>query len=290
MAGNKRVYTPLRYPGGKAKLANFIKLVMQENDLVDGHYAEPYAGGGGIAIELLLQGYADTIHINDIDPGVHAFWNAVLNDTDHLCKRISSVCLSIPTWKRQRNIQRLCSDPFSFELGFSTFFLNRTNRSGIIKGGVIGGLNQDGNYKIDARFNRAELINRIEKIAYFKERIKLTNEDAISFLYRAERELPNKALIYLDPPYYVKGGELYRNFYKHGDHAEVESVVKNISKNWIVSYDNVPQIMKLYNWSKSIVYDLNYSAFEACTGSEAMFFSRKLKIPLVENPSRVKVA
>lgn len=290
MRSSRTIYTPLRYPGGKAKLANFLKLVLQENGLMDGHYAEPYAGGAGIACELLLQGYAQEVHINDIDPGVHAFWNAVLNQTEKLCQRISSVTLSVPTWKRQRNIQRKITDPTSFELGFSTFFLNRTNRSGIIKGGVIGGLDQTGNYKIDARFNRESLIKRIEKIAYFSDRVHLSNEDAISFLARIDRELPKKSLIYLDPPYYVKGGDLYKNFYKHSDHALVEEAVRALSQNWIVSYDNVPQIQDLYSWSRGIVYDLNYSAHTAGIGSEAMFFSARLKVPEAGNPSKVHVA
>jgi len=290
MSGSKSIYTPLRYPGGKAKLANFIKLILHENDLIDGHYAEPYAGGAGVAFELLLQGYTQEVHINDIDPGVHAFWNAVLNQTDELCRRISRVTLSVPTWKRQRNIQREITDPLSFELGFSTFYLNRTNRSGIIKGGVIGGLDQTGNYKIDARFNREKLIKRIEKIAYFSDRVHLSNEDAILFLARMDRELPEKSLTYLDPPYYVKGGDLYKNFYKHSDHARVESAVRTFSKHWIVSYDNVPQIQDLYSWSRGIVYDLNYSAHTAGIGSEAMFFSADLSIPEVENPSKVHVA
>lgn len=290
MASYKNVYTPLRYPGGKAKLANFIKLIFLQNDLMDGHYAEPYAGGAGVACELLLQGYAQEIHINDIDPGVHAFWNAVINQTEELCRRISSVTLSVPTWKRQRNIQREVTDPKSFELGFSTFFLNRTNRSGIIKGGVIGGLDQTGNYKIDARFNRSNLIKRIEKVAFFSNRIHLSNEDAISFLNRIDQVLPPKNLIYLDPPYYVKGGDLYKNFYKHSDHSKVEKTVRALKKNWLVSYDNVPQIQDLYSWCHGIIYDLNYSAHTASVGSEAMFFSKGLKVPKVDNPSKVIVA
>lgn len=157
----RHYHTPLRYPGGKAKLAPFLKLLIQENCLVDGHYVEPFAGGAGVAIDLLLSGYAFEIHLNDIDPGVYAFWHSVKYHPEELCRRISSSRLSVPAWRRHRNNHRRISDPCSLDLGYSFLFLNRTNRSGIISGGVIGGLDQTGPYKIDARFNRKELVKRV---------------------------------------------------------------------------------------------------------------------------------
>lgn len=272
-------YTPLRYPGGKAKLAPFVKELMKANDLIDGHYVEPFAGGAGIAIELLLSGYAFEVHLNDIDPGVHAFWYAVKNYPDEICRRISTSRLTIPAWKRHRNNHRRIMDPCSLDLGYSFLFLNRTNRSGIINGGVIGGIDQTGPYKIDARFNRKELIRRIEKIAYFGDRVHLYNLDALSFLDEIETKIPKRSLIYLDPPYYIKGSDLYQNFYRKQDHIDLARRIAGLKHNWIVSYDNVPEIRGLYQKWPSKAYSIQYSAHTSGAGSEIMFFKDTLRIP-----------
>src|SRR5215218_6813135 len=91
-------HSPLRYPGGKRKVANFIKLLMLENDLVGHAYAEPYAGGGSVALSLLYEEFASEIHINDLNQSVFAFWNAVLNETEALCRRISDVTVTMQEW------------------------------------------------------------------------------------------------------------------------------------------------------------------------------------------------
>jgi DNA adenine methylase len=240
--------TPLRYPGGKGKLTEFIKLVFEENDLLDGHYAEAYAGGAGIAINLLMLEYASCIHLNDIDPSVYAFWHSVINSSDELCKKIRDVKLDMTEWRKQKAIQRAPEKYDLLELGFSTFFLNRTNRSGIINAGVIGGNAQTGEWKIDARFNKVDLCRRIEKIALYRSRIRLYNLDAVSMINGVLPSLPQKSLIYLDPPYYDKADRLYKNFYKHDDHLAISKLVKKkIKIPWIVSYDNAPEIIEMYS-------------------------------------------
>lgn len=286
-----RFNTPLRYPGGKGKLTDFIRLVFEQNKLTDGHYVEPYAGGAGIAFSLLFLEYAIHIHLNDINKSVYSFWHSVLNEADELCKMIQDCEVTMDEWYKQKNIQCNPSQHTQLELGFSTFFLNRTNRSGIIKGGVIGGKNQDGKWKLDARFTKPDLIGRIKKIALYSDRISLYNQDAETFIQTIMPELPIKTLIYLDPPYYVKGEGLYENHYKHQDHARVARLVKTIAnKKWIVSYDNAPEICEFYRGFPQITYGLNYSAQSRYTGSEVMFFSPDLIIPDVENPSRLKAA
>lgn len=286
-----RFNTPLRYPGGKGKLTDFIRLVFEQNKLADGHYAEPYAGGAGIAFSLLFLEYAMHIHLNDINKSVYSFWHSVLNEADELCKMIQDCEVTMDEWYKQKNIQCNPSQHTQLELGFSTFFLNRTNRSGIIKGGVIGGKNQDGKWKLDARFTKPDLIGRIKKIALYSDRISLYNQDAETFIQTIMPELPIKTLIYLDPPYYVKGEGLYENHYKHQDHARVARLVKTIAnKKWIVSYDNAPEICEFYRGFPQITYGLNYSAQNRYTGSEVMFFSPDLIIPDVGNPSRLKAA
>ena len=283
------LYSPLRYPGGKGKLTNFVKKVVEENDLFGGHYVEAYAGGGGVALNLLLHNYASQIYLNDLNSAVYAFWHSVINSTDELCQSINDVRVNMTEWHKQRKIFDMPGKKSYLELGFSTFFLNRTNRSGILKAGVIGGRNQDGAWKVDARFNKKDLIGRIEKIAQYGSRIRLSNLDAKKFLQQTLPTLPSKSLVYLDPPYYVKGQGLYEDHYTHEDHRTIaEYVQSEIKHGWIVSYDNAPEIVEMYKQRRTITYGLNYSAQNRYQGTEAMFFSDELFIPNVENPAKVK--
>ncbi len=283
--------TPLRYPGGKGKLTNFLKLIFEQNGLLDGHYAETYAGGAGIALNLLAHSYASCIHLNDLNPAVFAFWRSVINQPEELCRAINDTKVTMEEWHRQKAILNSPANHSPLEVGFSTFFLNRTNRSGIIWGGVIGGKNQDGPWKLDARFNKDDLICRIEKIALYRSRIRLYNLDAAEWIKTILPTLPKKTLIYLDPPYYVKGRGLYENHYSHDDHVSVAKLVKkHITHHWIVSYDHTPEIIEMYKGYPTIAYGINYSAQDRYKGAEAMFFSKKLMIPDVKNPANLKVA
>ncbi len=283
--------TPLRYPGGKGKLTEFIKLIFEENELIGGHYVEPYAGGAGIAFNLLMLQYASCIHLNDVDPSVFAFWHSVLNSTEELCKKIRDAKLSLKERSLQKAIQTDMQKHTLLEVGFSTFYLNRTNRSGILNGGVIGGKAQDGEWKMDARFNKIELCRRIEKIALSRSRVRLYNLDAADLITGVLPSLPANTLVYLDPPYYKKADRLYRHHYKHADHQTIaDLVIQKISQPWIVSYDNVPEICKMYPQIPFIKYGMNYSAQECYKGSEVMFFNGNLSVPDVENPSTFKVS
>ena len=281
--------TPLRYPGGKGKLTDFIKLVFERNDLLDGNYVEAYAGGAAMAINLLVHSYASRIYLNDLNAGVYAFWRCVVDQPDDLCKAISSVKVTMDEWYTQKAIQENPTNHTPLEVGLSTFFLNRTNRSGIILGGVIGGKTQDGPWKLDARFTKPDLIRRIEKIALFSSRIRLYNKDAAAFIKDVLPTLPQKSLVYLDPPYYEMGIGLYKNHYRHDDHVAIAKLVKSeIKLPWIVSYDYAPEIIALYKWARSISYRMSYSAQDRYNGAEAMFFSRGLMVPDVKNPTKLK--
>lgn len=271
-------------------LANFIKSVITQNELLDGHYVELYAGGAGIAWPLLFEEYVSCVYINDINKAIFAFWKCVTEKPDELCKLISDTPVNIREWRRQKNILANPENHSTLDLGFSAFFLNRTNRSGIIKGGVIGGKSQTGKWKLDARFNKPDLIYRIQRIARYAGRIKISNQDAANFITEILPNLPRKTLIYLDPPYYIKGQGLYENHYIHPDHVQISKLMSNnVHVPWIVSYDNTPKIIELYKGFQRITYGLSYSAQDRYSGSEVMFFSNQLNIPMVEDPTKVKL-
>lgn len=267
-----RFVTPLRYPGGKGKFASFVKDLMELNNL-SGDYLEPYAGGAGVALDLLYNGYCQNIHINDFDVAVFNFWTAVTQDTDNFLQLLYNTEVSIDEWFKQREILEDPENHTQLEHGFATFFLNRTNRSGILKGGVIGGKKQTGTYKLDARYNKNDLSKRIEKIGKYKDRIRVYNCDALELLGRVDDLLPSDSLIYLDPPYYVKGQGLYRNFYVHDDHVKIRKALDKIKSKWIVSYDNCPEIKEIYAGYHQEDYELNYSAYYKTKGAEVMIYS-----------------
>ena len=281
-------YSPLRYPGGKGKLAKFMGAVARANDLSDGRYIEPYAGGAGIAWELLITGVVRRVVVNDISPHVSAFWRCVLGQTDDLCRRIREAPLTVEEWDRQKAVFARPEDSSTLDLGFSCFYLNRTNRSGILNGGLIGGRGQDARWCMDARFNREDLVRRITKIAECAGRIEVSCKDAIMFLRERWNSFGKKDLIYVDPPYFEKGRMLYYDAYGPDDHADVAKLLAELSgASWVVSYDDVDEIRRLYESAPRLEYSIGYSARRRARGREIMFFSKGMVIPELVAPMRV---
>ncbi|MCZ2901189.1 DNA adenine methylase [Burkholderia thailandensis] len=270
--------SPLRYPGGKWRVAPFFGRLLAANGLEGIDYAEPYAGGASLALSLLFQDKVGAIHLNDLDIAIYSFWWAVLKDNQRFIDRIATVEVTPDEWMRQRNIYLLGARADRFALGFATFFLNRTNHSGIMNGGMIGGKAQNGTWKLDARFNKVDLADRVARVGRYQRRIRLSNLDALAFLSRLKRQRGEK-LIYLDPPYFKKGPDLYLNAYGSDDHAKVREAVDGIEAPWIVSYDDVPEIRKLYTGVKARGFDLLHNARTTRTGREVLFFSNALRVP-----------
>lgn len=277
--------SPLRYPGGKTKLVAYVLETLEINELIGGTYVEPFAGGAGIAWYLLLNDKVKHVCINDINPSIYSFWYCVLYSTKELIKRIIDTPVTIDEWFKQKQVQE-CGDSTILDLGFSTFFLNRTNRSGIIKGGVMGGKNQNGKYKLDCRYNRDKLIQQIESIAKLSDRVTLTKKDAREFLVSDIQKIEEKCLINIDPPYYLKGKGLYQNFFEHHDHSELSDVIRTLNRPWIVTYDNAPEINEIYRDLKPSSFDLTYTAQVKKKGSEVIIYSPMLnRSPLSPNIS-----
>lgn len=289
---SNRLYSPLRYPGGKAPFAPFIAKVMEVNGVVGGHYLEPYAGGAGIALDLLFQGHASHIHINDADPAVYAFWVSVTKHSIDLLELLASTPITIEEWFKWRSVLREDCKASLVEKGFATLFMNRTNRSGILKAGVIGGKGQEGAYKLDARFKKDVISARIVAIAKRAKDITVYSEDSLALLRRCKAFLPKESLIYLDPPYYVKGKGLYRNYYEHDDHVAIAKTIKakGFQRHWVVSYDNADEIRAMYRLINERTYGLNYTAQRRYVGNEVMFFSDDLVVPNGSIPQTKKVA
>lgn len=269
--------SPLRYPGGKTQLTPFVIDVLRANDLFYGEYAEPFAGGAGIACSLLLDGYVSKVHINDLDPAIHAFWYSITHDTEWFIRTVERTPVTIKEWRRQRSIH-VSGKGGRRERGFAAFFLNRTNRSGIINGGVIGGLDQKGVYPLDCRFHKPNLIKKIERIGIHADQIAVTSLDALEFV-KTFRSVVTPTLINIDPPYFVRGPELYGNWFTDEDHKALAKAVGKIKPFWILTYDRAPQIHALYDRYPCFTNNLRYSAQIKRTGSELLVLDPRLVRP-----------
>jgi DNA adenine methylase len=273
--------TPLRYPGGKQRFAPFIADLLQTNDLLGGHYVEPYAGGAGVAMFLLLSGKVEHVYLNDASPALYAFWRSIQRDPDEFCRRIAGASLTVEEWRRQKFIVANRKQFTQMDVGFGFFFLNRCTRSGIPNGGLIGGVKQQGQWRMDARFYRTELIRRVEAIALRRKQMTVTNLDAEEFIKSRIPKLPKRTLVYCDPPYFHRAHRLYLNYYQPDDHIELaKTIQRHLKRPWLVSYDNVPDVRKCYSDRRSFFYNIQYSAAQSYIGTEIFFVSDDLKVPL----------
>lgn len=251
--------SPLRYPGGKAALAGFFGDIIEALRIDRARYIEPYAGGAGAGIALLREGIVDELVVNDIDPAVHAFWKSVVGNNGRFVEMVASTPLTIDEWQRQREIYRSGDENDALRLGFAFFFLNRTNRSGILNAGVIGGQHQEGTYKIDARFNRETLIERLTAIGDLGDHITVSDLDGRTVIQRYAQD--DRAFMYIDPPYVQAGSQLYLNAFDGRDHAALAAIVNTIDKaHWLMTYDTAPLIEKLYRDQFQCRLELTYSA------------------------------
>lgn len=274
--------SPLRYPGGKVKLYPFMEQLIRQNTVDPPIYVEPFAGGAGLALELLFNGNVERIMINDLDPAIYSFWYSITNEeTFYLfINRVNEVDININEWKIQKDIYMHQDIHNKLELGFATFFLNRCNRSGILKAGPIGGQKQNGNYRIDCRFNKDRLIPLLRKIYDNRNRIDVTNLNAEEFIEYIDMNYDN-LFIYLDPPYVDKGYQLYKNSFTKEDHVSLSKKIKKLKNKWFVTYDNTDLIKELYSDCKTEIFNIQYSVGSKRVENEIAVYSDSIDNILV---------
>lgn len=278
--------SPLRYPGGKFKIHKLISLFIDKIDGGCTTYIEPFAGGAGVALELLLSGTVDRIVINDSDQAIASIWKAMTRENETFLDKMWNTDVTLSEWHRQREIYLCSKKKYSLDYGFAAFFLNRTNHSGILSSGPIGGLKQD-DWKLDVRFNKEKLAERIKAIGELKDQIDVYNRDIFSFVRNQLPKYNKRAFIYLDPPYFRRGEDLYKNFFNERNHRELkERILNDINIPWVVSYDDVPEVREIYDGVPSRTFSLNYSLANNGRGKEIMFFSPGL-MPSSEEICRI---
>ncbi|WP_295356994.1 MULTISPECIES: DNA adenine methylase [Bacteria][Archaea] len=284
--------SPLRYPGGKTQLNSFVEHTIKMNQLNNAVYCEPFSGGAGVAISLLLNKKAKSIILNDIDIAIYSFWYAIIHESERFIKAVQDITIDMTEWKKQKlvyeNAQENNIQEYSFELAFATFFLNRTNRSGIITGGPIGGNNQQSNYKLDCRFKKNSLIRKIRKISEAGNLIRLYHLDAKELISNILiHENTNELFVYFDPPYYKQGKHLYKDFYDDNEHVLLSDAIRKMDDyHWIATYDNAKRIKDIYNDRVIQEYQIQYSANKARKEIELIFHS---PLTTIESYGNVKL-
>ena len=271
-------YSPLRYPGGKSQLFSYMEEFIKFNSFQDYTYVEPFAGGAGLALKLLYRGIVNRIMINDYDLAIYAMWYSCLNKPEEMCEMIRTVPLTIEEWNKQREIYLTPEENSLLDLGFATLYLNRTNRSGIVTGGVLGGKEQSGKYKMDVRFNRHTLTRKVMDIFEHKNQIDLTNFDA-KYILSGDYKLGEKCFLNIDPPYVKKGEKLYRNFFSENDHRELAKLIACCNHPWVVTYDICDLVAEIYQAFRRSELDVRYSANIKRNAHEYIFFSNNTAIP-----------
>ena len=268
-------HSPLRYPGGKGLLLGFVREVIRHHTPSTTTYVEPFAGGAAVAVGLLLEGDIDAAVIGEADPAIAAFWRAAINHPDQFADRISECAVTIDTWHEQADILSQGPTGNDLTLGFAAFFLNRTNYSGVIRARPIGGLNQDGRWPLDCRFNKPNLLKRLGAIAGLAGRLNVHECDAIDLLTHIGAHTEGSAFVYADPPYLTKSLDLYMNTMTYTSHQELARTLQSSSTCWMVSYDTDERVAnELYPEARILRFGLRHSAGRAHRGQELMAFSR----------------
>lgn len=280
---DRAAMSPFRYPGGKAFFADHLRNVIERLPGGTTRYLEPYAGGAGAALRLLGVDAVDVVHLNDADPRVFHAWRSLLHETERFIDEIANVPVTIETWYRQKAIINNPEGHDSFALGFATFFMNRTNRSGIVQGaGPIGGLEQKGDWRLDVRFNRDAVIERVSWLGSQRTRIVLSNLDGLEFVKRTSNDVDlARSLYFIDPPYVAAGARLYMNGMRERDHRVLGAYLcSGIIPNWIVTYDDCRLIRECYAGANIDRLDVMYSLQRKRTEGEVLI-TPNLRPPLL---------
>jgi DNA adenine methylase len=167
------------------------------------------------------------------------------------------------------------------DLGLACLFYNRSNFSGILAAGPIGGMEQKSVYTIDCRTNKDEIIVRLLAAATFANAVDVRHCDAAEYLL--DKHGGNR-IFYVDPPYFVKGELLYRHFYKMGDHKRLASSLSSLNQPWFLSYDVHHVIEYLYEGFHINKLSFRYSAHSPKNHDELLISNFPISAEVIESP------
>ena len=256
--------SPLRYPGGKGKMLKQLEPLFP--DRAD-TMIEPFAGGASASLAMLFAGRADRIILNDLDPGVYAFWNAVLESTNELLDAVKGINGTREEFLKAKEILSVPDGHAEVELAAAFLLANQLAFSGITKAGIAGDYQRRWNYK--------KVADRIQKIAAYKDRITVMNKDALEVIEEYYWDKNN--FLFVDPPYILQGKRLYREWYEADDHMKLADLIRDLTLSYpgcakiIVTYDACKETEELYSFpfTRKIYMERDYSCSRKKAGIPA---------------------
>ena len=284
-----KMTNPLRYPGGKRFLVDYIAELLRVNNLIGTTIYEPFAGSAAVSLELLNRGLVDNAVLIEKDPLIYSFWRSVIEQPEELCTRIDEMAINLESWNRLSHFRTLdapLGNPL--ELGFAGLFFNRTNYSGIIMANPLGGKGQKSEYTLDCRFKKKRVKEQIMSVANHRNRITVEWTDGVRYLDRNRRAITEgNHFVYVDPPYYEKGRGLYRHYFNDEDHENLAELLRASTLPWLLSYDNHPFIQDLYFGQGARYQEFYMDSLIKSRSRGAELLISNLEIPPVGNASRV---
>lgn len=251
----------IRYPGSKAKLAKELfqmfppELHSLWSQSLGFEYREPFFGAGAVGFDVLqMISHSCTAWLNDADPGMVALWRSVQTNPQRLCDMIHTFKPSAEKFYEYKE-QDDAEIADEVERGFVKLALHRLSFSGLgyRAGGPIGGATQQSSkYNVSCRWNPERMISDVvslhKRMKRFRGRVRITCGDFMPLIADA----PKGSFIYLDPPYYDKGPQLYKFSMTHDDHVRLANALRECKATWVLSYDDHDAIRELYSWAKFI--------------------------------------
>lgn len=256
----RKQLSPLRYPGGKSKLIDYLYSRLHKEQL--NTFVEVFAGGASLGLSLLDAGVIGRLILNEKDPGVYALWETILNHPQELVRRLRGTLPTVDDLSAAKR-QAATSHATPPELAWSFLLSNRLSYSGIVMAGPQGGKNGTQEALL-ARWNPKALEDRILHIHSMRDKIELHNEDALTFIETDIWWCQDGTTLFIDPPYYEKGPALYPYAFTKQDHEALADLLQGLYSSFpradvILTYDNHPVIRSLYPMARQEIIGRNYS-------------------------------
>ena len=277
--------TPLRYPGGKTWLLDYVKAFARFHKLSSTTIVEPYGGSASISVGLIRSQLVTDATVCERDPLIVAFWNVAIHRNEELIEYLSSLEINMETWYGLRRYLDLEKTNLQNELEAAGAFLffNRTNYSGIIKGGPLGGKKQLSKYKLNCRFNKGRIADKIRSLKALEDKLKIIQIDGLEYMKNHALQSPDNVFFYVDPPYYGAGKDLYRFYFTDFDHQQLSAFLTGTEIPWLLSYDDAEFIRNLYQKKSNLPVYTDYQSGHLRRGVKELLISNYVIPPASPN-------
>lgn len=279
----RRYLSPLRYPGGKARMsAHLAEVFAQQHGLLDVEvWMEPFAGGAGAALTLLDEDQVSEAWLVERHPALAAFWRAVVEQGDELAARVEVLHVDMTTWDEARHVVGAVSAGEQLpdlDAGLAAFVVNRCSRSGIVtaNAGPMGGKHQRGRWTVASRWNAVALAERIRHVHTLGPRIRITEGDGIEHIAELDGSvgIEDELFLFVDPPYIREGNRLYANGMTGAGHQRLADALRATPARWLLTYDDEPAVHEsLYPTERVLAYDISNTANRQRVAREFAVFS-----------------